>query len=231
VFDYPPFKHRKTPSHIRKPYRICSARNERQPEACGSSYSKARNPEFYLAHFDLTGKIGNILTAVGASGLPNPDGYVSCVLTKSPVVSIARDPRLCPGREQRVSSSPGDMRFASRGRTRDWGQPEVGGGIAIQVAAVRNVFHNLVGSAAGPLEIVSRRKPIFDGEHRGAIRIRQPVTSGCGAGRLRRRSRAAGSPPSTGRAIAGAKKSRQPCFLCRPADRPARPPSLLLRPR
>src|SRR6266481_431744 len=27
-------------------------------------------PEFYLAHFDLTGKIGNIMTAVGASGLP-----------------------------------------------------------------------------------------------------------------------------------------------------------------
>jgi enoyl-CoA hydratase/carnithine racemase len=23
------------------------------------------NPEFYLAHFDLTGKLGNIMTAVG----------------------------------------------------------------------------------------------------------------------------------------------------------------------
>src|SRR6266852_9413167 len=31
---------------------------------------ESANPEFYLAHFDLTGKIGNIMTAVGASGLP-----------------------------------------------------------------------------------------------------------------------------------------------------------------
>src|ERR1700741_1543628 len=28
------------------------------------------NPKFYLSRFDLTGKIGNIMTAVGASGLP-----------------------------------------------------------------------------------------------------------------------------------------------------------------
>ena len=27
-------------------------------------------PDFYLAHFDLTGKLGNIMTAIGASGLP-----------------------------------------------------------------------------------------------------------------------------------------------------------------
>jgi enoyl-CoA hydratase/carnithine racemase len=27
-------------------------------------------PDFYLAHFDLTGKTGNITTAVGPSGLP-----------------------------------------------------------------------------------------------------------------------------------------------------------------
>src|SRR6266446_3842384 len=46
-------------------------------------------PEFYLAHFDLTGKIGNIMTAVGASGLPIlMDTFVR--LTKSPVVSIAK---------------------------------------------------------------------------------------------------------------------------------------------
>ena len=31
---------------------------------------ESANPEFYLSHFDLTGKIGNIMTAVGASGLP-----------------------------------------------------------------------------------------------------------------------------------------------------------------
>jgi enoyl-CoA hydratase/carnithine racemase len=31
---------------------------------------ESANPEFYLAHFDLTGKTGNITTAVGPSGLP-----------------------------------------------------------------------------------------------------------------------------------------------------------------
>src|SRR3982074_3470041 len=50
---------------------------------------ESANPEFYLAHFDLTGKIGNIMSAVGASGLPIlMDTFVR--LTKSPVVSIAR---------------------------------------------------------------------------------------------------------------------------------------------
>src|SRR5467141_3601813 len=50
---------------------------------------ESANPEFYLAHFDLTGKIGNIMSAVGASGLPIlMDTFVR--LTKSPVVSIAK---------------------------------------------------------------------------------------------------------------------------------------------
>src|SRR4029077_20418710 len=50
---------------------------------------ESANPDFYLAHFDLTGKIGNIMTAVGASGLPIlMDTFVR--LTKSPVVSIAK---------------------------------------------------------------------------------------------------------------------------------------------
>jgi enoyl-CoA hydratase/carnithine racemase len=50
---------------------------------------ESANPEFYLAHFDLTGKTGNIITAVGPSGLPIlMDTFVR--LTKSPVVSIAK---------------------------------------------------------------------------------------------------------------------------------------------
>jgi enoyl-CoA hydratase/carnithine racemase len=50
---------------------------------------ESANPEFYLAHFDLTGKTGNITTAVGPSGLPIlMDTFVR--LTKSPVVSIAK---------------------------------------------------------------------------------------------------------------------------------------------
>src|SRR5467141_4470879 len=44
-------------------------------------------PDFYLAHFDLTGKTGKYNTVVGPSSLPIPlDTYVR--LTKSPVASI-----------------------------------------------------------------------------------------------------------------------------------------------
>src|ERR1700720_3656040 len=50
---------------------------------------ESANPDFYLAHFDLTGKTGNIMTAVGPSGPPVlMDTFVR--LTKSPVVSIAK---------------------------------------------------------------------------------------------------------------------------------------------
>jgi enoyl-CoA hydratase/carnithine racemase len=84
------------------------------------------NPEFYLAHFDLTGKTGNITTAVGPSGLPILiDTFVR--LTKSPVVSIAR----IRGCVRGVSSEfvlACDMRFASRENTL-LGQPEVGVGM------------------------------------------------------------------------------------------------------
>src|SRR5712664_4160039 len=87
---------------------------------------ESANPGFYLAHFDLTGKIGNIMTAVGASGLPVlTDTFVR--LTKSPVVSIAK----IRGCVRGVSSEfvlACDMRFASREKTR-LGQPEVGVGL------------------------------------------------------------------------------------------------------
>jgi len=83
-------------------------------------------PEFYLSHFDLTGKIGNITTAVGPSGLPILiDTFVR--LTKSPVVSIAK----IRGCVRGVSSEfvlACDMRFASRENTR-LGHPEVGVGL------------------------------------------------------------------------------------------------------
>ena len=83
-------------------------------------------PEFYLAHFDLTGKTGNITTAVGPSGLPILiDTFVR--LTKSTVVSIAK----IRGCVRGVSSEfvlACDMRFASRENTR-LGQPEVGVGL------------------------------------------------------------------------------------------------------
>src|SRR5262249_25052004 len=87
---------------------------------------ESANPDFYLAHFELTGKTGNITTAVGPSGLPIlMDTFVR--LTKSPVVSIAK----IRGCVRGVSSEfvlACDMRFASRENTR-LGQPEVGVGV------------------------------------------------------------------------------------------------------
>jgi enoyl-CoA hydratase/carnithine racemase len=87
---------------------------------------ESANLEFYLAHFDLTGKTGNITTAVGPSGLPIlMDTFVR--LTKSPVVSIAK----IRGCVRGVSSEfvlACDMRFASRENT-VLGQPEVGVGV------------------------------------------------------------------------------------------------------
>src|SRR5258708_24962945 len=87
---------------------------------------ESANPEFYLAHFDLSGKTGNITTAVGPSGLPIlTDTFVR--LTKSPVVSIAK----IRGCVRGVSSEfvlACDMRFASRENTL-LGQPEVGVGV------------------------------------------------------------------------------------------------------
>src|SRR5690349_19504382 len=82
--------------------------------------------EFYLSHFDLTGKTGNITTAVGPSGLPIlTDTFVR--LTRSPVASIAK----IRGCVRGVSSElvlACDMRFASRENTQ-LGQPEVAVGL------------------------------------------------------------------------------------------------------
>jgi enoyl-CoA hydratase/carnithine racemase len=74
----------------------------------------------------LTGKIGNIMTSVGPSGLPIlMDTFVR--LSQSPVVSIAK----IRGCVRGVSSEfvlACDMRFASRENTQ-LGQPEVGVGL------------------------------------------------------------------------------------------------------
>jgi enoyl-CoA hydratase/carnithine racemase len=83
-------------------------------------------PDFYLSHFDLSGKTGKYNTVVGPSSLPIPlDTYVR--LAKSPVATIAR----IRGCVRGVSSEfvlACDMRFASRENTR-LGQPEVGVGL------------------------------------------------------------------------------------------------------
>src|SRR5216683_2061665 len=130
VFDYPPFNI--VDATIFEGLQDLLARMGASPSLRVVVFESA-NPEFYLAHFDLTGKTGNITTAVGPSGLPIlMDTFVR--LTKSPVVSIAK----IRGRVRGVSSEfvlACDMRFASRENTL-LGQPEVGWG-CIPAAAVR----------------------------------------------------------------------------------------------
>src|SRR5438309_11356143 len=115
-------------------------------------------PDFYLAHFDLTGKVGNITTAVGASGLPILlDTFVR--LTKSPVVSLAK----IRGCVRGVSSEfvlACDMRFASRTNMR-LGHPEVGVGLHPGGGGTERLPH-LVGRGRA-LEIVLGAND-FDGD-------------------------------------------------------------------
>jgi len=119
---------------------------------------ESANPDFYLAHFDLTGKLGNIMTAVGPSGLPIlMDTFVR--LTRSPVVSIAK----IRGCVRGVSSEfvlACDMRFASRENTR-LGQPEVGVGLHPGGGGAERLPH-LVGRGRA-LEVILGAKD-FDGE-------------------------------------------------------------------
>src|SRR6266487_3977015 len=93
VFDYPPFNI--VDASIFEALQDLLARMDASPSLRVVVFESA-NPEFYLAHFDLTGKTGNITTAVGPSGLPIlTDTFVR--LTKSPVVSIARSGGEIPG--------------------------------------------------------------------------------------------------------------------------------------
>src|SRR2546428_1174127 len=123
VFDYPPFNI--VDATIFEGLQDLLARMDASPSLRVVVFESA-NPEFYLADFDLTGKTGNITTAVGPSGLPIlMDTFVR--LTKSPVVSIAK----IRGCARGVSSEfvlACDMRFASRDNTL-LGQPEVGVGV------------------------------------------------------------------------------------------------------
>ncbi|HEX9501277.1 MAG TPA: enoyl-CoA hydratase/isomerase family protein, partial [Thermoanaerobaculia bacterium] len=87
---------------------------------------ESANPDFYLAHFDLTGKLGNIMNTVGVSGLPILlDTFVR--LTRTPVVSIAKIRGCVRGASSEFVLAC-DMRFASRENTR-LSQPEVGVGL------------------------------------------------------------------------------------------------------
>jgi enoyl-CoA hydratase/carnithine racemase len=115
-------------------------------------------PDFYLAHFDLTGNTGNITTAVGPSGLPIlTDTFVR--LSKSPVVSIAKIRGCVRGGSSEFVLAC-DMRFASRENTR-LGQPEVGVGVHPGGGGTERLPH-LVGRGRA-LEIILSAND-FDGE-------------------------------------------------------------------
>jgi enoyl-CoA hydratase/carnithine racemase len=123
VFDYPPFNI--VDATLYQALQGLLARMDASPSLRVVVFESA-NPEFFLAHFDLTGKTGNITTAVGPSGLPIlTDTFVR--ITRSPVASIAK----IRGCVRGVSSEfvlACDMRFASRENTL-LGQPEVGVGV------------------------------------------------------------------------------------------------------
>src|ERR1700681_3502293 len=123
VFDYPPFN--VVDADVFQALQDLLVRME-TTETLRVVVFESAIPDFYLSHFDLTGKIGNIMTAVGASGLPVlMDTFVR--LTKSPVVTLAKIRRCVRG----VSSEfvlACDMRFASRENTK-LGHPELGVGL------------------------------------------------------------------------------------------------------
>ena len=123
VFDYPPFNI--ADATIFEGLQTLLARMDASPSLRVVVFESA-TPDFFLAHFDLTGKTGNITTGVGPSGLPIlMDTFVR--LTKSPVVSIAKI-RGCVRGACSEFVLACDMRFASRENTR-LGQPEVGVGV------------------------------------------------------------------------------------------------------
>src|SRR5246127_3019793 len=115
-------------------------------------------PDFYLAHFDLTGKLGNVMSGVGPTGLPVlTDTFVR--LTKSPVVSIAKI-RGCARGACSEFVLACDMRFASSEKT-VLGQPEVAVGLHPGGGATERLPH-LVGRGRA-LEIILGGND-FDGD-------------------------------------------------------------------
>src|SRR5579862_9186796 len=155
VFDYPPFNI--MDATIFEGLQDLLARMDSSPGLSVVVFESA-NPEFYLAHFDLTGKLGNITTAVGRSGLPIlMDTFVR--LTRSPVVSIAKI-RGCVRGACSEFVLACDMRFASRENLL-LGQPEVGVGVHPGGGGTERLPH-LVGRGRA-LEIVLGAND-FDGD-------------------------------------------------------------------
>jgi enoyl-CoA hydratase/carnithine racemase len=155
VFDYPPFN--VLDATVFEGLQDLIARMEASPTLRVVVFESA-NPEFYLSHFDLTGKLGNVMTAVGPSGLPILlDTFVR--LTRSPVVSIAKIRGCVRGASSEFVLAC-DMRFASRENTR-LGQPEVGVGLHPGGGGAERLPH-LVGRGRA-LEIILGAND-FDGD-------------------------------------------------------------------
>src|ERR1700741_2876310 len=155
VFDYPPFNI--MDATIFEGLQDLLARMDSSPGLRVVVFESA-SPQFYLAHFDLTGKLGNILTAVGRSGLPILlDTFVR--LTTSPVVSMAKIRGCVRGASSEFVLAC-DMRFASRENTL-LGQPEVGVGVHPGGGGAERLPH-LVGRGRS-LEIILGSND-FDGE-------------------------------------------------------------------
>src|SRR6266404_1808937 len=155
VFDYPPFNI--LDATIFEDLQDLLARMDASASLRVVVFESA-NPDFYLAHFDLTGKIGNIMTAAGPSGLPIlMDTFVR--LTKSPVVSIAKIRGCVRGASSEFVLAC-DMRFGSRENTR-LGQPEVGVGVHPGGGGAERLPH-LVGRGRA-LEIILSGND-FDGD-------------------------------------------------------------------
>lgn len=155
VFDYPPFNI--VDADVFEALQDLLVRME-TTETLRVIVFESALPDFYLSHFDLTGKLGNIMTAVGPSGLPIlMDTFVR--LTKVPVVSLAK----IRGCVRGVSSEfvlACDMRFASRENLK-LGHPELGVGLHPGGGGTERLPH-LVGRGRA-LEIVLSAND-FDGD-------------------------------------------------------------------
>src|SRR5882724_7145785 len=158
LFDYPPFNI--VDATIFEGLQDLLARMDAAPSLRVVVFESG-NPEFYLAHFDLTGNMGNITTAVG----------------------------------------PTRSRGGSESRRRRYGAPPAAG-------------------RPRPRARDRSRRERLRRRHRGTIRVRQPGTSGRGAGRLRRRARA---PDRVFRSASyrGGEESHEPSLVAirRPAPR------------
>ena len=155
VFDYPPFN--VLDATLFQSLQALLARMDVSPNLRVVVFESA-NREFYLSHLDLTGKTGNITTAVGPSGLPIlADTFVR--LTRSPVASIAKI-RGCVRGVSSEFALACDMRFASRENTL-LGQPEVGVGLHPGGGGTERLPH-LVGRGRA-LEIILGAND-FDGD-------------------------------------------------------------------